>query len=394
MRTSSKGGVLLPSFIALLLITAFNIQAQQIERFAIYQAKGSKFSMSYDGQVRVYQTEPLPSGGISILRKDRLQTKDGTLELRSYPNGFALLIGDNTELVCESESGSADTYVFTLVYGRIRILNMLEEHTAVVRAGRSVVEIEKGDINIDYAAFTPQENGSEMTLVVSTLQNGALVTVPPGAKSRVVTQNAVQTAAEMSQTISTSKNGRKKKEPSPPQLPPVPQEEQIVINGGRIIMNEGETLFVDPVLSIVEKRGLTGDVMQYWTRRGYGKPIQGVITQAQPVVPADRYGGFSPILSSTSHIIYTTPPAIQPSPAPVIEQMPLTPAAEKKPKKKNRVLGTVTGIVLMAAGAGMSALPIAAPDMLPDRNTQNTLFVGGFIPLGLGLVTLIGTLLQ
>jgi hypothetical protein len=48
----------------------------------------------------------------------------------------------------------------------------------------------------------------------------------------------------------------------------------------------------------------------------------------------------------------------------------------------------------MAGGAGMMAFPYIAPGTLPDKNTENTVFVGGFIPLGLGLITIVGSILQ
>lgn len=367
----------------LFLLPAYKAPAETVNRFAVYAARGEKFSIIYEGQARVYRPEPIPSGGISIQRKDQIQTKEGTVELRSFPSGLTVLIGDNSAVVFESAGDNSDNQVITLVYGRIRIINEMGRQTVTVRAGRSLVEAQHGDINIDYAVYPWIEGRADRTLVVSTLKNGAIVTVPPSAAER----------AALEQGSSKKKNIQvvDMRVPS--------KRIRVSMDDHQILMNEKESLYIDPILSVVEKRSLYEGIEPFWIERGYG-PQESL---------ANVYNaGYSPIMGEIQMA------AKQPAPAPVQSQtrpnitgQPLTsqnaapsllPAEEKPPKKKSkaglRVLGIVTGSILMAGGAGMMAFPYIAPGTLPDKNTENTVFVGGFIPLGLGLITIVGSILQ
>jgi hypothetical protein len=313
--------------------------------------------VSYDGQVRVYSVSPIPSGGISVQKKDRVQTKDGSIvELRSNPPGVIILLSDASSAVFESSGENSDYQVITLHFGRMRVINMTENQTILVRAGRSIVEIENGDVNIDYAIHRWNDEKMNRTLVVSAIHEGALVTMPLVAAERVELE----------------KRGRVKT-----------QEEKIKLVRGQVVMNAGETLYIDPIMSIVEKRIIHESLEPYWAARGYS---------FQLYIPKVYTSAFSRDLES------------RPAYPPVDSEYRIKEEAAKEKKRAakqsgdgklfRKVLGVTLGSVLVAGGAAVSfGMEAIAPDLVKDRNDKNAFLVIGFIPLGLGVITIIGSIL-
>jgi F0F1-type ATP synthase membrane subunit c/vacuolar-type H+-ATPase subunit K len=338
------------------------MSAMPVSRFAVYAAKGEKFSISYDGQVRVYRVDPIPSGGISVQKRDHIQTKDNSVvELRSYPAGVTILIADNSSVIIDGPEEGGTMQLLTVVSGRVRVINTTSDQTVIIRAGRSLIEVRAGDINIDYAVYPWIEGRADRTLVVSTLEKSALVTIP----AITAEQAALNNKKNDNKKTSLKKNKMLNKQ---------------------FAMAEGETLYIDPILAIVERRPLYQGLESFWTRKGYGAGG----------APANIYpAGFSPVLSEAQRPVLESKP-YQP-PAVAAPETPAPPAAEPKKKSKTgaKIAGIVAGTLLIGGGAAMQyVLPAAVPALAPDRNSQNTLFVAGFIPMGLGLITIIGSLVQ
>ena len=345
-----------------------HISAQDISRLAVYSAKGEKFSIAYNGQTRVYRTEPLPSGGISIQNKDYIQTKDNSVvEIRSNPGGMMILIADNSQVRFESAGGSSSVQVITLIFGRIRIINTLSSQSVIVRAGRTVIEAGSGDINIDYARYPWVDDQVNRTLVISTIKDGAVVTVPAQTKQTVIKKD--------NGSVAVKSNAKKKRSAA--------EEYQID-------MLENETLYIDPIMMIAEKRSLYEGLEQFWLRKGYGS-VQFSYQPAGFIPPVNEAApAYSP--AAVEKKPYNEPSAAAPDSVPAA---PLDPSPKKKSKTGLKVLGIVGGSLLAAGGLAVQyGIPYLAPDLAPDRNTQNTYFVAGFIPLGLGIITIIGSIIQ
>ncbi|MDR2490452.1 MAG: hypothetical protein LBD20_03510 [Spirochaetaceae bacterium] len=355
-------------FLLLFFVCAsHHISAQNISRLALYSAKGEKFSIAYNGQTRVYRPEPLPSGGISIQNKDYIQTKDNSVvEIRSNPGGMMILIADNSQVRFESAGGNSSLQVITLIFGRIRIINTLNNQSVIVRAGRTVIEAGSGDINIDYARYPWVDDQVNRTLVISTIKDTAVVTVPAQTKQTVIKKD--------NGSVEVKGNAKKKRSTA----------DEYQIN-----MSEGETLYIDPIMMIAEKRSLYDGLETFWLRKGYA----GFQSGRQPA-------GFIPDISEAPAVHqsavekkpYNDPAVVSPDAAPAAV---LDPAPKKKSKAGLKVLGIVGGSLLAAGGLTVQyGLKYIAPPLVPDRNTENTYFVAGFIPLGLGIITIIGSIIQ
>lgn len=96
----------------------------------------------------------IPKGGVTLQNYDTIQTSAGAFaELQVKPGGISVRIAENTLLIVENVVNAGDILVFSLVYGRMRVVQKGKANTVIVKTGPSVMEMRKGDISIDYIAF-------------------------------------------------------------------------------------------------------------------------------------------------------------------------------------------------------------------------------------------------
>ncbi|MDR2097493.1 MAG: hypothetical protein LBP37_03135, partial [Spirochaetaceae bacterium] len=127
---------------------------------------------------RFLHPSDIPKGGIQLQEADTVQTAAGVFaELQVKPGRVSVHIAENTSLVVENIKNSGNILVFSLVYGRVRAVQKGRANTILVKAGLSIVEMQKGNVNIDNIIVPDVPYESQPVIYISTL-SGTAVFIP------------------------------------------------------------------------------------------------------------------------------------------------------------------------------------------------------------------------
>jgi hypothetical protein len=163
------------AFISLALCAVepvFSAKAEKTVSFSSFTA-GNVILLRNGREYLFLHPNDMPKGGIVLQNSDVIQTSaDAFVELRVKPGGISVRVAENSSLLVENITNAGNILVFSLIYGRIRIVQKRKADTAIVKVGLSLVEIRKGDVSIDYTVF-PKINYKSPVISVSTLSGTA-----------------------------------------------------------------------------------------------------------------------------------------------------------------------------------------------------------------------------
>ncbi|MDR2181088.1 MAG: hypothetical protein LBN92_00240 [Treponema sp.] len=255
---------------------------------------------------------------------DMLQTVSGTAELQienGLPGGAGsygvIYLGENTTLITGAVDISA---ALELVYGRLRVVLGSEAPLSVsLKAGNSTVTAgTAGDFAVDYQ-------------------------IRRGGVRPVLSVYCFRGEGEL-----------------------IPVQQEALSDGAKFNLREGEVLALEYHIpfSYVERRGIDGETLRYWTAHGFSRTAPLSLPET----------GLDGIASASSAIADRT--AVETSILP-----------EVSPNRKRRIAYTVTGIAFAAAGGALLAFSTRA-----GKDGRDYMRHGSYGAFALGATFLVGAL--
>jgi hypothetical protein len=310
--------------------------AQEGFRGYVFYSEGEDFVLSTDGRRQIYRAGDGAGAGFGLVPGDMIQTgADSQVELQIIPEGAVIKAAENTSFVFNGPGGDVETLELTLLYGRLRILTGTGGTRIRTLTGNAETVIVRGDIGIDF--IIPPEYAGEA-----------------GSARPKLYVSAMSGAAEVGLSFSS----RNSYTPDIPDLP----------------VGKGETVSLElaGALSIIERKPLDPGVLSYWDR--------------------NNFRGNSPLLMPDSALFpeeLSSLPA-GPKEAPGDPAPPDFSAYKRLGTIKN--LSLLAGAILTLAGTGFEAAGISSLAQ-GDTGAAHSRLITGTIPLGLGLFSLVFSLL-
>jgi hypothetical protein len=236
--------------------------AQDRPQGHIYYASGEDFTLTARGRREVYQPQGIAGAGLIVGDGDMIQTGGaGFVELQLVPSATVIKIAENTSFrFTGPELGRSLS--LELLYGRLRIITGPGENLAV-KAGNAVVNLQKGDVSLDFVILPGDSGSARMSLRVGVFSGDAELVPLPGR-------------ADVS---------------------------RIGVTGDETVSLENH-----PPLFFVERRALDTAIVDYWVRHNF----TGTAPLAMPVIAPLRVSGAEPALEEPDPQIRYTPPEYTP----------------------------------------------------------------------------------
>jgi hypothetical protein len=329
-------------FLGLLLFIflPFLLPAQDSESAVIYKAEGSDFSLSSQGERRIFSSEAA-AGGLTLNPWDLIQTGPGVfLEIQLLPSGTLIKVSENTSFVFNGYDSSGRFADFGLLYGRIRlVLGTGGDRTAVVRSANISVRVEEGDLGIDYVMEPLARNRGGVPRPILRLYDfsGSAEVFPFPSGGSPVQAGEIQS----------------------------------------IVVREGESLFLEVASPMVfaERKALDKDIIDFWRNHNfYGMP-----PLAMPSVTLPDVAGETAVTEIPAEV---PEPVV---PASVFNSQDYL-ALSRARIVKNAAL--VTGLFLTAASVTAQGLAYSKFDTEHDAFARNV-FTASFAPMGVGIFTIL-----
>jgi hypothetical protein len=136
---------------------------------------GNSLVLIRSGRVYLFlHPSDIPKGGIALQNSDVIQTSIGVFaELRLKSGRVSISIAENSSLLVENVVKPGNILMFSLIYGRIRAIQKGKANMVIVRVNQSLVEMQKGDVNIDYTVVPGMHYKRPPMIYVSTLSGTA-----------------------------------------------------------------------------------------------------------------------------------------------------------------------------------------------------------------------------
>ncbi|MDR0718626.1 MAG: hypothetical protein LBF78_03245 [Treponema sp.] len=296
----------------------------------IYHAEGADFFLTKNGIREIIAVGDYPDAPLVLGPGDMAQTGEGSfLELQLLPSGTALKILENTSLVYNGFDEAGQFSDISLVYGRLRLVtgNSGYSNGIFIRAGRSSVKIESGDMGAGYEV-NPSATG----------------------KARpVLTLYAFQGNAEV--------------------FPYLPDAFSGAVEALAVKEGDAFSLDINPPFLHTDKKPIQREIAGYWDRRGF---------TGFPPVPLGETGLERYYIEDTPRGDYVPP--LQD--IFVADSEPATQTVRKGSAKKNAFLGAGFGLAFL--GAATQTVAVFQFDRL-DKGMGQVVFLSGAGCLGLGL---------
>jgi hypothetical protein len=295
----------------------------------IYHAEGTDFSLTKNGIREIIAVGDYPDAFLVLGPGDMVQTGEGSfLELQLLPSGTALRILENTSLVYNGFDEAGQISDISLVYGRLRLVTVNSGYSngIFIRAGKSSVKIESGDIGAGYE-----------------------VNPSAGGKARpVLTLYVFQGNAEVFLYLPDVVSGA---------------VETLAVKAG-----DAFSLDINPPFLHTDKRPIQRESAGYWDRRGFTgfPPVPLGETSLERYIEDTPQGDYKPPLQDIF----------------VVDSEPVMQTVRKGPAKKNVFLGAGFGFAFL--GAAVQTVAVFQFDRL-DKGMGQLVFLSGAGCLGLGL---------
>jgi hypothetical protein len=331
-----------------------SLTAQSPVNGRIYYAEGADISITIGGVRYSYEAENLRF--FSLRKEDLVQTGPRSfVEIRFEPSGLLVKIAENSSFAFDG-TGEAGGLLLSLLYGRIRVISGWNEQPApaVVRLGSTVVDIVEGDIGLDYMVI-------------------------PGEGSRPIPRvSGFSGTAELIPQARPAPGGRANRTWSGyvSDLPVIRLEE-----------HESITMGTKTIC-----RSLEPEILSYWNQHNFmghppipaPAPVPERIVDTAPPAPDFSVSNIFPQGSrkKESNLQAFQAPALSSAAGQSFDENPFLPI--NRVKETALMVGTIftaTGIALEGIGYWMTHNDQAS--------LGDTIMLYGFIPAGLGLISLI-----
>jgi hypothetical protein len=306
----------------------------------IYYAEGEQISITTGGERSPHKAEDLRF--FTLRRADLVQTGPKSFVEIRFPSGLLVKVAENSSFSYDG-TGERGTYIsLSLLYGRTRVISGWNGQLSpvVVRMGDTVADIVEGDIGLDYMVH-PGEAGGLVPRAYAFSGSAELIPLARPAPG-------IRASRTRSGYVSD--------------LPVIRLEAY-------------ESLSVGPE---VERRSLGPEILSYWNQHNFvgHAPLTAPAWIASPPPSGEALS-----LSNLPASSFESPPAL-PTPAPLGDENPFL--------RANRVRQTALtiGTIFTTAGTAMEIIGYCL-----SRNDQayagDTIMFYGFIPAGLGFISLI-----
>jgi hypothetical protein len=320
--------------------------AQSPAEGLIYYAEGAEFSISSGGTQYPYRAEDLRF--LSLEKADMVQTgPQSFVEIRFLPSGLLVKVAENSSIAFDGTGEDGSNILLSLLYGRIRVISGWNGQLApaVIRLGSTVVDIVEGDIALDNMVL-PEGGGKSVPRVHSFSGSAELIPLARPAPGSLATRTRSGYVSD---------------------LP-------------AILLEEHESLTLG---SETDREALDPALLRYWNEHNFAGhsalPDPGQIGSPAPAP--------TPAAPASSFV------SLPPVPVPPPGEFSLSP--EENPfLRAYRIKQTALTVGTIFTGA---AIAVEAAGYWLKRNDRDymgdTVMLYGFIPAGLGLISLIISLM-
>jgi hypothetical protein len=308
-----------------------SLAAQSPAEGLIYYAEGEEFSISAGGARSPYKAEDLRF--FTLRRGDTVQTGPGSfVEIRFLPSGLLVKIAENSSFSFDGTWEEGSYIILSLLYGRMRVISGWDGRpaAAVVRMGSTVADIVEGDIALDYMVL-PDGGGRPVPRASSFSGSAELLPLARPAPGMSAHRTRSGYVSD---------------------LPAIP-------------LGEHESLIMGEK---TERQSLGQEILAYWNQH--------------------NFRGHPPLAVPRSKL-----PASSLAAPPPRESLSLS-LEEENPFVKARAKQTalVVGTIFTAAGTAVEAFGYWLKHR-DQTDAGDTVMLYGFIPAGLGLISLITALI-
>ncbi len=314
--------------------------AGQIQGELVY-AEGKDFSLVRANQRSVFAADDPDALGMEIREGDLLQTGSRTfVEVQLLPRGTVMKIAENSSFLFKGFGSGGDAVSLGLIYGRVRakVAKVSGTDSFTIRSGNTIAGVRGTDFGVD-AILNPLSDpgpGSQPTVQVYCF-SGEVAVVP-----------------------STS-------------------EEFIRPDAPAVTVKKDELVSVDvsQALPLVERRPMDEKTLEYWSSNDF---------KGETAIPVPETAPLRPVEPRTETIIRTVVERVV-----EIEYIPPDYAPFQRTNAiKNSTVGA--GAFFSVAGVVMQLFGFSLINS-GDPTLGRELVLSGGIPIGLGVVTLITSLL-
>ncbi len=306
-------------------------------------AEGKDFSLVRANQRSVFAADDPDALGMEIQEGDLLQTGSRTfVEVQLLPRGTVMKIAENSSFLFKGFGAGGDAVSLGLIYGRVRakVAKVSGTDSFTIRSGNTIAGVRGTDFGVD-AILTPLSN--------------------PG--SGPPSQPTVQVycfSGEVAVVPSTT-------------------EEYIRPDAPAVTVKKDELVSVDvsQALPLVERRPLDEKTLAYWSSNDF---------KGETAIPVPETAPLRPAEPKAEIIIKTVVERVV-----EIEYIPPDYAPFQRTNAiKNSAVGA--GAFFSVAGVAMQLFGFSLINS-GDPTLGRELVLSGGIPIGLGVVTLIASLL-
>jgi hypothetical protein len=316
-----------------------SLYAQESAR--IYNATGSDFTVSLNGERKVYQAGAAGGNGITLERSGIVYTGEGTfLDIQLSSSGAVVKLSENTSFIYNGIDWTGKIEDIGLLYGRIRVIASPKENPSgidsiVVRSGGVSARIREGDFGADYLLNQVEQNAVPRSLFLLHAFKGNAEAFPYGMGA------------------------------------------SSAYFGGINILNirQGESLFMDisSLHTFAEKRPLARDVQEYWRLENivdyfYISPEQEKKTameESRPVV--SEFG--------------------------IILPDPVKPVQPSVSSNRGKNICLAIGWVLTVAGVAAQVIAYPRYEHINNADLSWNIHNAAYVSIGMGLATILGGIL-
>jgi hypothetical protein len=325
----------------------------------VYFAEGTDFVVTSNERRIIYQAKDIGSGSLILNRMDMIQTgMDSLVEFQISParastedaggqtpvKATIVKIAENTSFLYNGRDTENGYISLLLLYGRLRVITGEGEgaYHLTVESGNAEVNIEKGDMGLDYIIQSSLLNyrtasQTKPLLRVYSFQGSA----------ELILYNAEEILPQPADTLRP-----------------------------HIRINENEALMIEIAspYSFIERKPLEDEILTYWNIHNFkGEAPAAMPEIALPLPPPH-----------VTPIIHDPVPEIGPLNTP-----PDYSSFIKANRRKNTIL--IIGAALTLAGAALEGY--AAYSLSTGNNNMRMFIPLSAVPLGLGIATTIGGIL-
>jgi hypothetical protein len=353
-----------PLFIALLLALPFFLHARETAVLRLYYVEGNEITLTIAGRGQTHSEHDFPEGGVALFPGDIVMTGRGSaVELQLLPEGgeaadeYMEQTEESGPLVKLTEGSTLRFVSFTngtatleILYGQLRAVSAGTDYgdgiKLKIRAGNAAMDVSGGDFNVDYTIHPGESllekgrNGSLRLQVYSF--RGATDIVLSGSNS----------------TVSFAVN----------------EYERVAIEAGS-------------TRSVIERKPLDPAILAFWESMPFTGEAPGIAPDT--TLPGrgsrlvmnengeERYVMF-PVIDSESAALAGSRPAA------AIEGTPPPPSGDQRRKLLLKNVFLITGTALSGIGLGANLYGLYSSSPSAEMAVNY-----GYIPLGLGVVSLI-----